>query len=232
MEINKQIRKALVALPLISSIMLTGCAGNGLVTPTTEIDDIDLKYLGVPGVLAMQGSAVRIDENWLLTAKHNSFFILFDDVYEHPLCDIALIKDKGKIDNQTKQTLVNADEKVTHKGYGSFLAIPAKSDGEFLQYLTVDNCTVGLTNAPMWAGMSGGAVYNSNQELIGINKAIVWSVKLNEGSNPLKEADRRTAYTPVCSEEVGQWIEKVTGVKYCVKYKDVTARINKDESKK
>ncbi len=232
MKINKRIRNVINTIPLISSLMLTGCAGNGLVTPTTEMDNVDLKFLGVPGVLAMQGSAVRIDENWLLTAKHNAFFIMFDDVYEHPLCDIALIKDKGEIDTPVNFKLVNEEEKVTHKGYGSFLAIPAKSEGEFLQYLTVDNCTVGLTNAPVWAGMSGGAVYNSNEELIGINQAIVWSVELNEGSKPLKEADRRTAYTPVCTEEVGQWIEKVTGVKYCVKYKDVTARINKDDSKK
>ncbi|AKO77638.1 hypothetical protein EN12_21170 [Vibrio cholerae] len=216
MKIKKKLRSIINTIPIISCSILAGCAGNGLVTPTTEMDNVDLKFLGFPGVLAMQGSAVRIDENWLLTAKHNAFFIVFDDVYEHPFCDIALIKDKGEIDAPANFKLANENEKVTHKGYGSFLAIPSKSNGEFLQYLTVNNCTLGLSNAPVWSGMSGGAVYNSNQELIGINQSIIWSVELSQGSIPLKEAERRTSFTPVCTDEVAQWIENVTGVQYCV----------------
>ncbi|MBC5851160.1 S1 family peptidase [Vibrio metschnikovii] len=232
MKINKKIRNVMITMPLISSLMLTGCAGNGLVTPTTEMDNVDFKFIGIPVLLGMHGSAVRIDENWLLTARHNSIFLLFDELYKHPSCDIALIKDNGKLDKEINFNLIKDDESVTHKGYAGFLAMPSNGKGKFLQYLTFDKCTFGLTDAPIWSGMSGGAVYNSNNELVGINQSIIFDVELKEGSMPLKEAKRRSAFTPVCTEEVGQWIEKITGVKYCSEYKDVTARINKDESKK
>ncbi len=228
MNINLIIKNLLVVLPVTSTLTLSGCAANGMVMPTTKMANVDFKFIGIPGLLSVQGSAVRIDEEWLLTAKHNASFLLFDEVYEHPDCDIALIKDKGKIAKPLNMRLVGHTEKLTHKGYAGFFAIPSKGRGEFLQYLTTNNCTVGLSDAPIWQGMSGGAVYNSNKELVGINSAIIRNIELNPGSAPLKDADRRTAYVPVCSKEVGEWMESVTNKNYCDNYKNITAILDLD----
>ncbi|UPR54558.1 hypothetical protein ITG09_16515 [Vibrio cyclitrophicus] len=49
---------------------------------------------GVPLIQTIEASTVRLDEDWVLTAKHNKHLLesLDLEVIYHPECDVALIK--------------------------------------------------------------------------------------------------------------------------------------------
>ncbi len=206
-------------ITIMASMLITGCTVNGLVTPTTEIDREELKMAGIPLIFAFNGSAVRLDDNWVVTAKHNKGFIFAEEIYEHPNCDIMIFKSPTYENIELiKTNSPKKDEKITTKGYASFLMLPSKGEGHYIEPLMQNNCRLGMTDAPAVSGMSGGGVYNESNELLGINQSLLKHIVLDEGSIPLREEGRRrTIFVPICEKTVEPWIEEITKLDLCEK---------------
>ena len=211
-------------MALLSCAILSGCAANGLVTPKAQLNNVDFKFTGIPIALAMQGSAVRLDENWVLTAKHNAPSVLFDNLITHPICDIGVYKDKGEMEAPLSAIVAYENQEITTKGYAGWFAMPAEGKGKFVQYVNVTAtddpnsamCKMALVDAPLWSGMSGGGAFTSEGNLLGINAATYQSLNAHPGNViPIKEQERYSAIVPVCSKQVSDWLQEVTGKNFC-----------------
>lgn len=200
---------------LLLGLSMSGCAFNGLVTPSMDLKNEELKITGIPLLAGMSGSSVRIDDEWILTAGHNNF-ILTSEWYPHSDCDIALVKEVKKGVSQISMTSPKVDETLYSKGYFSSFMIPVKTEGVYIEPFKNFECLVGFTNAAIGSGMSGGGTYNNSGELVGINAAIVEHINEAPDSKPTrKEFRRKSLFVPVCSEQISSWITEVTGKKYC-----------------
>ena len=141
------------------TLTLLGCAFNGLPegyhdqTPEGISENVEKVF--VPPF--MEGSSVRLNDEWLLSAAHNKtiFFLQGREVYYHPTCDVALIRDH-KEGVTTKVGSLNVGESVFVVGYPA--AMPLMSHkGRHVGNITIPKtpCIYGATNATTIGGMSG-----------------------------------------------------------------------------
>ena len=158
---------------LLSSFLLSGCAINGIpnfdssVVKKEVIANTEKIFIGIPTLLAMEGSSARYNEDWIVTAGHN--YLINRDMIKHPFCDIALIKSKGS--NTVNRGLLYKNEKAFLVGYPGALPLPiAVNEGPYvLDFTGLDGCLYTAIDATIIGGMSGGGAYNQKGELIGIN---------------------------------------------------------------
>ncbi|NRF81908.1 trypsin-like peptidase domain-containing protein [Vibrio coralliilyticus] len=194
---------------------MTGCA-NGIPDIKSEIEDeIEASnekiFVGLPVFASLEGTTVRLDESWLLTAKHNRAILTLQgaEVHYHPYCDIALVRNHGL--PQTKVGLVYSGDDVSHIGYPIGLPI-SSSKGLYIGDIFVDGwdkCQKSASTGVVMAGMSGGGVYNKDGELVGINHGytngiITWS------NNHVEE--RPAIFVSLYT--VKDWLQSITGKDY------------------
>jgi hypothetical protein len=205
--------KKLIALLFV--LILSGCA-NGIPTmsyssTTPEaLENTEKLFVGVPVLLSMEGSSARLNEDWIVTVKHNSLIMGLQGVesYEHPTCDIALIKSKG--DNVVPTGKLYSNDKVVHVGYPVGMPLSV-NEGVYLGDTSVrgwGECSYSATTGVVMSGMSGGGVYNAAGELVGVNHGFA--------TGELVWPDGRTADSPAVFLSlfaVEDWIEEVTGLK-------------------
>ncbi|MCC2525804.1 serine protease [Vibrio coralliilyticus] len=195
-------------------VVLTGCA-NGIPDISANIDnDIEQSnekiFVGLPVLASLEGTTVRLDDSWLLTAKHNHAILALQgaDVYYHPDCDIALIRDDGI--SHTKVGVIHRDQKATHVGYPIGLPM-SSSQGEYVGDIFVsgwDKCQKSATTGVVMAGMSGGGVYNEKGELIGINHGF------SNATITWQDTDVHRPAVFVSLYAVRDWLRTVTGKEY------------------
>lgn len=202
----------------LAVVLLLGCA-NGipyLVTNKSSIsDNTEMIFIGLPLILSMSGSSARLDENWMVTAAHNKFIleVQMKDVYYHPECDIAIYRDE--VDTSKNNTVpvgvLMFQEQVKHLGYsvGVLLSEGIGTYEGIIKTVEHPNCHADiLTTAKVMGGMSGGGVYNTKDELVGITSAFA-----NEDFVINGKLIEQPTYA-VLLEDVSDWLFQVTGVNY------------------
>lgn len=163
-----------IAAPLSVSL-LAGCA-NGIPSITEDIsaavaESNEKIFVGIPSLMALEGTSARLDSEWMVTAAHNKPILEVQalEVYYRPTCDIALYRKAGT--ETTKVGKVYQNQQVTHVGYPVNIPL-ATGTGTYLGDVTLTNwtaCVYSATSGVVMGGMSGGGVYNDNGELLGVS---------------------------------------------------------------
>lgn len=156
--------------------LLPGCfLVNGPLEHADETNAPAVNYLpiGIPLVLGGHGTSVPITPDLSLTAKHIAKLDYSDVVAYHPDCDIALIRQDNRDKKIAPLGIVNQQESVTTVGMGLLGDVLIGEGQYFLDVNFVDNemfadCPASITDAAVQSGMSGGGMFNSNGELVGI----------------------------------------------------------------
>jgi hypothetical protein len=207
--------KSYMSLLLVS--LLSGCVANGIPigvskdAPDGVSDNTMKKFIGIPSVIAIEGSAAKLDENWIITVAHNRPMLPKDTVY-HPKCDIALYKQRTNL-KTLKEGLVYKNRNVYHIGYPS-VQIPLPETVQKGVYKgdvidPSDGCIYSATTATIASGMSGGGVVNQKGELIGVTRGIMYGeIKWEDGTIVNSPA----IFVPLY--RFRDWIKSVTGVDY------------------
>ncbi len=197
---------------LLTSLLLTGCA-NGLpelsTSTTKQTQSVEKIFVGVPFLMGLEGSSVRLDDNWMVTAAHNKSILKaqLKEVYYHETCDIALYRSQGT--STTKVGKVYENETLTTIGYPVGLPL-ASTQGNYVGEIDVDNwdCTMSASTNVTMGGMSGGGVFNDKGELVGvvhgfISGDVVWSSKSVKSPSVF-----------LSLYAVKGWLTEMTGVEY------------------
>jgi hypothetical protein len=197
---------------LITILQLTGCVSatglpNLMISDQPDVikENTSKLFVGVPALLALEGSSVRINQDWLVTAAHNKpiLSMLGKEVVYHPTCDIALIKESGE--GGVDLGLVYDGDEIKASGYPTMLSLAINS-GKVLGGIKLpdfkygEECVYIAFDAANISGMSGGGVFNESNQLVG---TISSNGKLSDGS-------RVSFATPIVF--VSDWIKSNTGV--------------------
>ncbi|MBA5764573.1 serine protease [Vibrio sp. 404] len=192
--------RALVILVLMASIQ-------GCVTSNGVLDDADdntpyVNYLpvGIPLLVGGHGTSVPITEEVSITAKHVAELDYSEVIAYHPYCDLALIKQDNTGKPLPTLGIIFAYQPVTTVGknmFGKTLVGKGRyyRDIYLIDHELFSHCPASLADAPVQSGMSGGGVYNSNAELVGIISAKAYEVQLTDGS--MVETDRISIFVPL-----------------------------------
>ncbi|MBY5948064.1 serine protease [Photobacterium rosenbergii] len=178
---------------LLATLVLSGCVtSNGPVQQTYQHSANEMVVIGVPMLMGGFGSAVPINDDYMITAKHVAQLSWDTGVIYHPACDLALIP---RVSNaQPTWGLIYPDQAVIHHGH-SLVGTTVSGEGKYLQDVVDTNtdCLYSLSDAPVMSGMSGGPVFNEDGEIAGITVAIVNNP---EDLQNLKPAARYSQFVP------------------------------------
>lgn len=162
-----------ILITAITLSLLTGCAGHTEYSKEA-FKRTDLHFIGIPTILGlgMTGSSVPITPEYSFTAAHVAKFMVYRVKAYHPTCDLALIYHKNN--EVSYPTLRNSGmgENITMYGHSFISALPIESNGKVLTNSTTINqwnkeaCPLYATSAGIVAGMSGGAVYNTQDNTL------------------------------------------------------------------
>ncbi|UTV27382.1 serine protease [Photobacterium atrarenae] len=181
-------------LPLLCfSLLLTSCVmSNGPVSPASNHHANQMVVVGIPLLLGGFGSAVPVNDQYMITAKHVAKLSWDFEVIHHPFCDLSLIRRHA--DFIPTWGLIYPDQPVSHHGH-SLLGNSIKGKGKYLQDVidTNTDCLYSLSDAPVMSGMSGGPVFNQYGEIVGITVAIVNNP---EDLRNLRPAARYSQFVP------------------------------------
>ncbi|EGQ9284601.1 hypothetical protein F7U66_01840 [Vibrio parahaemolyticus] len=209
MQLTKSFR---IIATLTSIVILLGCA-NRLVSPITKTNEQQTQrtekiFLGIPGVLSFEGSAVRLNEEWMLTAKHNfPILSLRKEVHYHPRCDLALYRDPtDEPFEDVKIGTVYSGEPIQATGYPMYYPLTT-THGTFdlnvkLTFNQYENCTFSAGGFGVMSGMSGGGIWHSETgHLVGITHGFAIF--------PVKEYGLVGLF--VALQDLDEWFIEVTG---------------------
>lgn len=206
--------KNLITAALLTTT-LAGCS-NGMPTFNPEesnmTEQTEKIFVGIPIVLGFEGSVARLDEEWVVTVAHNKPILSMkrEDVYYHPVCDIAVYRDKGIT---ADVGVVYQGDDITHVGYPMWALPMAANEGHFLgglQMLEAPECKASAaSDGVVVQGMSGGGVYNNKEELVGVNVGYYNKVTVEYHGVEYKDPS-----VFISLYDVREWLEEVTGNDY------------------
>lgn len=187
LSIRNKIRKCTIATLSASLIFLTSCVtiNHPIIDAPPSFNERHpniqkwtyKRFIGVPLFLSMEGSSVRYNHEYVLTNKHNSLIFMLQgyregvDIHYHPDCDIALVRDViPSSEPIPKLGKVYLDKDIVLSGYPVGVGYRA-SEGKFIgDVVSADspNCQMSASDAGVMGGMSGGGVWNTKGELVGV----------------------------------------------------------------
>ncbi|OLQ72342.1 hypothetical protein BIT28_11720 [Photobacterium proteolyticum] len=173
--------------------LMSGCImSNGPISQAPGNQANQMVMIGIPLLLGGFGSAVPVNNEYMITAKHVARLSWDFGVIHHPYCDLALIR-RSSVRIPT-WGLIYPDQPVSHHGH-SLVGNSIKGDGKYLQDVidTNTDCLYSLSDAPVMSGMSGGPVFNPDGEIAGITVAIVHNP---EDLRNLRPAVRYSQFVP------------------------------------
>lgn len=213
-------------------MLLSGCAANGFYegvhddTPEDIEKYTDKKFFGVPVLLGLEGSSVKLDNQWRATVAHNKWLLIGQEVYYHPRCDFALIKveDTGE---EPDLGLILDNEKVFHTGYPVF-GFYSSHEGKYLADVkdNSDDCTYSTTDATLISGMSGGGVFNEKGAVAGVNVGIMFGVDWKD--NPVDVSNPAVFMSLLA---VRDFIFEVTGKNLYPEFDTYSNQLTEEEKK-
>jgi hypothetical protein len=220
---TNNIKKNNITKFLFLSFLLQGCTINGFYegyssdTPDDILKYNDKKFLGIPFLLAFEGSSVKLNNQWRATVAHNRPLLVGQEVYYHPRCDFALIKiaDEG---DYPEVGFAFYEKNVFHVGYPIF-GIGSSHKGEARGDVinTTDNCMYSATDGTVISGMSGGGVFNESGQLVGVTTGVMF--------NNLEWPDGKTelfpsVFMPLAGVE--DFIYEITGIDFYPDFETVS----------
>lgn len=147
---------------IILSLGLMGCSNGALRNYNGDSVTIDTQLIGTPWLLGGYGSSIPLTEDLSLTAKHVASYDYSNTIAYHPTCDVAIIERENQGKNIPSFGLIEENQAV--KTFGRSIINPCKTIyGKGVLHLTEsqwndDECLVGLIDAPIQIGMSGGVL--------------------------------------------------------------------------
>ncbi|MDK9790014.1 trypsin-like peptidase domain-containing protein [Vibrio sp. D431a] len=162
-------RKLALILP---ALLLQGCAyvQNGTFDYAENSPDLNYLPIGIPYLAGGHGTGVPITDNVSITAAHLATYDYSKVIAYHPDCDIALIAADNTDKEKLKIGTVFENQKVSSYGFG-LSSTEIVSHGQFIMNVTLDGypkCVYSLSTSAQKSGMSGGAVVNDKNELVGV----------------------------------------------------------------
>ncbi len=207
----KKLLTGLLTVPLLLSCVHT--EPDQTYVSETNIQNVEKIFVGIPWLLGAEGSAVRLNEEWMVTAAHNALImeLKLEEVYYHPTCDIAVYRDKGEGKSEVGNW--NFGETLYSVGYPTLQHIKVR-EHKYLQNVTnpdhrYKNCVVAATEGKSTIGQSGGGVYNDRNELVGIIHG-TWKQLHNFDGSVNNEGGMLFTSLYV----VQDWLYEITGEQY------------------
>lgn len=193
---------------LITILLCTGCVSNGNISHDTSVVDrhavenTNKIFVGVPILMSLEGSSARLNDEWVVTAGHNENILRMQlrEFYKHSLCDIAMYRLEG--DNTSGVSSVPQNNTIFHIGY-PFAQTIAVNEGVYFSDMFDGDCLYSLSTGSIMSGMSGGGVYDSQGNLVGVNVGISGPVEMPDG----RVLDKQTVWLRL--GVVWDWIESV-----------------------
>jgi hypothetical protein len=207
-------------LAILSCIILSGCSvvtngsfiGIDQDTPEGVVNLVEKKFIGIPLLLGMEGSAVRLDSEWVLTAAHNNLLIK-ETLIKHPECDIALYRDVDESYGQTPAGKLFMHEEAFMIGYPPTPFPITSQKGQYIGEVKNlgwrGDCTYSAMTNTLISGLSGGGVFNTKGELVGVTHALMdGEVVWGDGTSHY----RPSVFLSLLA--VQEWLTEVTGNEY------------------
>ncbi|MGR5347234.1 hypothetical protein [Vibrio mediterranei] len=202
-------------MTLLMMTTLAGCIANRPISPFTSTDPYHASrtfktYLGIPFLLAIEGSYVRLDADWVITVKHNAPIFFYRETYKHPTCDLMLVK--LPTDKAVEPIVIGKlfeQQEVELTGYP--LGYPLTTTRGVYQLDAVfsnqPDCAASVGSFPFMSGMSGGGVWRGST-LVGVGQGFYFSEL---------ETDKHYSKFPGVIAPLyfeNGWIEQITGRSY------------------
>ncbi|CUU25110.1 hypothetical protein EM595_2879 [Duffyella gerundensis] len=159
----------------IMAVCLSGCSVGHYEYSKEAQKRVDMTVTGIPTVLGLGtlGTTIPLTADYSLTAAHVAKFSLYKVKAWHPECDIAVVYHKNsEKDLPPRFRNSHIGERVNFYGYSFISAMPVSSSGTNLINTGLANswnklsCVVVAANAGVVKGMSGGAVYNADDDTL------------------------------------------------------------------
>lgn len=211
---NVTIMKIKMTLPVLATLILSGCSVGKYDYSSEAMKRVDMNFTGIPTVLGIGslGTSIPITPEYSLTAAHVAKLSVQKVKAYHPYCDLAIIYHKNDIKTLPKFRDGAIGESVKMYGYSFISAMPVESSGVNLTLTGIRNewnkrpCVAMASNAGVVKGMSGGAVYNSDDTIGGVIIGFTNELKRPKKSPvPLKDV---SLYIPY--QDFKEWLEKST----------------------
>ncbi|CAL9962169.1 protease [Vibrio phage D148] len=207
-------------MALMAVFALSGCAANGIPTPSLQsnamTDGVEKIFVGIPVMASIEGSTARLDEEWFVTAAHNRLILdsTGHEVYYHPTCDIALVREKG-ISAEVAKVVEN--EEISVVGYPVNYPTITVNEGKHIGFVRIqayrDCDAFEMSTATTMSGISGGGVYNKDHQLIGVIDGIIYqSLPIVGGDFDGQNVSNTSYFTNLY--EVRGWLTEITGKEY------------------
>jgi hypothetical protein len=188
---------------------------NVTLTSNKVTERVEKIFVGVPVLLSLEGSSARLDEEWFVTAAHNKLILdtTQGEVYYHPTCDIALVKEEG-LGSEVAPLVVNESLRLVGYPIGLPISINSGTHIGFVNIADYVNCTAtDIATATTISGMSGGGVYNNSDQLVGVVGGVITDdLYINGGLYDKQTLTTSTYFTNLY--EVREWLTEVTGNEY------------------
>lgn len=168
--------KITVLCPALFALALTGCSVGQTEYSKAALEHVDMSVTGVPTVLGLGvlGTTIPLTPEYSLTAAHVAKTSVQRVKAYHPYCDVAIIYHKNSPDTLARFRTSAPGEAIKMYGYSFISAMPVESSGVNLARTAITNrwnkkpCMAMASNAGVTQGMSGGAVYNSDETIAGV----------------------------------------------------------------
>ncbi|MFG1172424.1 serine protease [Erwiniaceae bacterium CAU 1747] len=204
-------KKCLLALSLLA---LSGCSVGSYSYSREAMKRVDMNFVGIPTVLGVGalGTSIPVTPEYSLTAAHVARWTMHRVKAYHPYCDLAIIHHKNNMKNMPTFRTTKVGEPVRIYGYSFFSAMPVESAGSNLTITAIRNgwnkkpCVAMASNAGAVQGMSGGAVYNSDDSIGGV--LVGYSSEVNNTAT--REVKFRDVSLYIPYQVFQQWLEDST----------------------
>jgi len=206
--------KILTFLPVLLTLLLSGCSVGKYEYSSEAMKHVDMNFTGIPTVLGvgMLGSSIPITPEYSLTAAHVAKYSVQRVKAYHPYCDIAVIYHKNDIKDLPKFRNSEVGDPIKMYGYSFISAMPVESSGVNLTRTGIRNswnkrpCVAMASNAGVVKGMSGGAVFNSDDTIGGV--IVGYTSKVKNRANSQSVLKDVSLYIPYANFK--QWLEETT----------------------
>ena len=157
-------------IKLCCACILSGVMASHYEVNTKATEYTNFNFIGVPTVLGVgfSGSSTPITKSTSLTNKHVSTMLLKRTVKVSSKCDAVTIPQDNSTESLPNMNYAKIGDELTVYGYSGLTTLPVSSTGKIVSHVYKDGCHLMRTTAGGVAGMSGGAVLNKDNEIVGI----------------------------------------------------------------
>ena len=206
--------KTLPLLSVVAALLLSGCSVGKYEYSREAMERVDMSVTGIPTILGLgtMGTSIPLTPEYSLTAAHVAKFAVQRVKAYYPYCDLAIIYHKNDLKTLPAFRAGKPGDAVKMFGYSFYSAMPVESSGVNLARTGIRNewnkspCIAMASNAGVVQGMSGGAVYNSDNTVAGVIIGYSREIKSRRRDQPvLKDVSLYIPYS-----DFSKWLARET----------------------